>query len=81
MKLIPGRLRQAREQLLMTQAELAERVGIGTTTINRLETGKQNPRPGTLRKLCLVLELSPNELLDWGDAGEGRSSDWRISTE
>lgn len=47
----------------MTQAELAERVGLGRTSVTNLERGKQNPPLSLLPKLAQALGVSPSELL------------------
>ena len=62
------RLREIRERLFMTQAELAERSGVAESNISRIESGIQIPRISTIRRLALALGVSPGDLVDWGDA-------------
>jgi transcriptional regulator with XRE-family HTH domain len=56
-------LRALRERRLLTQGELAERVGVRYQTVWTWETGVARPRPGAMRKLCEVLQVTPEELL------------------
>ena len=60
------KLKEVRERLLVTQAELAERTGIAEATISRLENGIQTPRISTARKLAEALGVLPEELIVWG---------------
>lgn len=65
------RLRQVRERLLVTQAELSERAGITESTLSRIENGLQRPRISTLRKIAEALGVSSEELIDWeADSGD-----------
>src|SRR5438309_1963008 len=56
-----ARLRFRRESVPLTQAELAERVGVAEITVRRWETGLR-PQPAHVRSLCSVLDASPAEL-------------------
>ncbi|HLG62352.1 MAG TPA: helix-turn-helix domain-containing protein [Ktedonosporobacter sp.] len=55
-------LRQRREELHLTQAELADRLGVSTLTVGRWERGEVVPTPYALRKLCTILEATPQAL-------------------
>ena len=53
----------------MTQKELGEKTGIDPSTIRKYESGRLNPKIGTLRKIADALgvssfDLMPDELLD-----------------
>ena len=58
-------VRTLRERAGMTQAELAEKLGKGQTTIQKIETG-QTIRPRFLEEMAAVLGVSPHEL-QYGD--------------
>ena len=60
---IGTRLKKARERALLTQEELAERAGIGTATLNRIERDRVEPHFRTIRKLAKALGVDPAELL------------------
>nr|WP_239470580.1 helix-turn-helix transcriptional regulator [Archangium violaceum] len=47
----------------MTQADVAERLGVATEVYGRLERGLLLPSVPTLRKLCAVLRMDANALL------------------
>ena len=66
------KLREVRERLFVTQADLAQRTGIAEATISRLENGAQRPRISTVRKLAEALNVAPEDLVIWGDETEGR---------
>ena len=53
-------LRQARE---MTQAQLAEQLGVERPWVTRVEAGQLAPTPGRLRALAQVLNCCPSYLL------------------
>jgi transcriptional regulator with XRE-family HTH domain len=70
------RLRELRQDALLTQVELAERAGIASWTLARIEQGAQQPRFGTIRKLAAALGVDPKELRPAASAAEqGRSPD------
>jgi ribosome-binding protein aMBF1 (putative translation factor) len=51
------RVRQARERLGITQAELASRIGSTQPAIARLEAGGSTPSLDTLRRIAAALDL------------------------
>jgi transcriptional regulator with XRE-family HTH domain len=55
-------LREHREQHHLTQAALAEQLGVSTLTVGRWERGEAVPTPYALRKLCMLLEATPQDL-------------------
>ena len=59
------KLREERRRAALTQGELAQKSGVGITTIVRIERGDiTEPRVSTLRKLAHALDLEPRNLLD-----------------
>lgn len=54
----------------MTQADLAEAVGVWPQTVRAWEAGKAEPRPHAFRRLCEVLGASPEELWNETDGPE-----------
>ncbi|PHS66987.1 MAG: hypothetical protein COB12_04815 [Flavobacterium sp.] len=46
----------------LSQLDLAERAGIGQTTLSRLENGKVEPGLGSVEKIAKGLDISPSEL-------------------
>jgi transcriptional regulator with XRE-family HTH domain len=56
------RLKQLREEAVLTVHELAEASGVSDDTISKIENGQRVARPSTLRKLASALDVSPQEL-------------------
>lgn len=57
-------LRQARERLGLTQEQVAERSGVHSTEVSRIEGGKRDPKISTLERLARAVEVKPGRLLD-----------------
>ena len=55
--------RAAREALGLTQAQVAERVGLVPLVYSRLERGKMLPSVPTLLRICDALDISADEAL------------------
>lgn len=62
-------LRSARRARGLTQAELAERVGVAVEVCGRLERGRALPRAETLARLSAALGVSADVLLGLAPAG------------
>jgi DNA-binding XRE family transcriptional regulator len=60
---IGDRLKNLRTRRALTQRELAEKAGISTNALNRLELDKAEPHMSTLRKLARALDVDPTELV------------------
>lgn len=60
---IGQRVRKARLAARVTQEQLAERVGVGTTHISHIETGNSVPSLKLLVDILNVLELSADAVL------------------
>jgi HTH-type transcriptional regulator/antitoxin HipB len=50
-------IRETRKAKGLTQRELGELLGIGDPTVNKYESGKQNPTVETLEKIAEVLKV------------------------
>jgi transcriptional regulator with XRE-family HTH domain len=55
--------RQARLRAGLTQADVAERVGLATEVYGRLERGRMLPSVPSLRRLCIALRMPSDTLL------------------
>ncbi|WP_232537365.1 helix-turn-helix domain-containing protein [Cystobacter fuscus] len=60
--------REARKREGLTQADVAERIGVATEVYGRLERGLLMPSVPTLRRLCVALRLAADSLLALGPA-------------
>jgi transcriptional regulator with XRE-family HTH domain len=63
MEIDGSRLRRLRRERALSQRDLSRMTGIAYDTISRLETGKQEAQPRTLRKLAQMLGVEPKELM------------------
>jgi transcriptional regulator with XRE-family HTH domain len=57
-------LREARERLGLTQEQVAQRSGVHSTEVSRIEAGKRDPKVSTLERLAKAVEVKPGRLLD-----------------
>jgi transcriptional regulator with XRE-family HTH domain len=57
------RLRRLRRERALSQRDLSRLTGVAFDTISRLETGKQEAQPKTIRKLAEALRVEPKELM------------------
>ncbi len=58
------RLAALRRRRALAVRDLSARSGVGTSTINRLELGRQLARPSTVRKLAAALDVDPEALME-----------------
>ena len=65
-------VRRLREQLGVTQAEFADRIGTRQQTVSEWETGASTPRRMSQRLLCLVAEEAG--VYDAGEDGADRTA-------
>lgn len=59
-----ARIQQARKAASLSQEKLAERLGLQTATISRIEGGHIGPTVSTLAEIAEVLGCGVGELLD-----------------
>lgn len=59
-----------REELGLTQEQVALRGDLQQRWISNIETGKRNPSYASLRRLAALLELSTSELIRRAEAAE-----------
>jgi transcriptional regulator with XRE-family HTH domain len=57
------RLRRLRRERALSQRDLARAAGVGLDAVNRIETGRRDALPSTLRKLAGALGVEPRELM------------------
>jgi transcriptional regulator with XRE-family HTH domain len=56
-------LKRLRHEQALSLRDLAKRSGVAYDTINRLELGKQDAQPRTIRRLAEALGVQPKELM------------------
>ena len=57
------RLRRLRRERALSQRDLARAASVGLDAVNRIETGRRDALPSTLRKLADALRVEPRELM------------------
>ena len=57
------RLREARKKLNLTQAELAQIIGVKAAEVSQYESNKRTPRQPILNKLLDTLHITADEVL------------------
>ena len=78
-------LRRRREELGLSRAELAERLGVSRSAVGNYETGVSTPKEDILLRLFDALQVDPNYLIRTAStprasSAPGRSSGfWRSS--
>ena len=60
--ILKNRLKEARGEKKLSQAELAELVGVSRNTISSIETGQFNPTAKLALVLCIALDRKFEEL-------------------
>ena len=62
-QLVGRRIREARLRAKLTQAALAERLGVASSYVTKLERGGRNPSIPYLRKLGAILDVEASFFL------------------
>ncbi len=65
LKKFGSKLKEIREQRNLTQAELAEKVGLSTNFIGMVERAERNTIISNLFKLSKALNVSPSDFFDY----------------
>lgn len=60
----PSRLKMQRKSAGMTQAALAEAIGVDRTYVAQWESGRRSPRPQTLARIAHLLSVHPSDFVD-----------------
>ncbi len=60
------KMREARREKALSQAELAKCIGVSRQTINMIEMGDYNPTIALCLKICKTLDKTLNDLF-WED--------------
>ena len=65
---------QKRREKNLTQAELAEQLGVSNKTVSKWETGRSMPDYSLIQPLCGALAVTVSELLDGEDRAPDRTA-------
>ncbi len=72
-------LKKLRREKMLTQKELSEMTGIGTTSIQLYENGSREPTLKNLKKIAAILGVPIEELLGWGNIKRSTNQDRDIT--
>ena len=61
------KIRNAREELSLRQADVSAQIGMNQSNYSKIEQGKQEPSLQQLKRICEILHLDPNYLLNIND--------------
>ena len=61
---IGNRIRKYREEIGISQKELAQKIGVSNGRVSNWEQGINRPDADMLAEICIVLNVSPSLLLD-----------------
>lgn len=73
------RIREAREQCGLTQAALADKLGLNGVTLSGYETGKHDPKSDTLVRIAQICGVSVDFLLGREDKNSRPLSDHALT--
>ncbi len=74
---IGDRIKQRREQLQMTQDELAKRLGYKSrSSINKIELGQQNLTQSKIHAIATALETTPSFIMGWEEKVDSYSANF-----
>ena len=65
-EIVANQLRKLRTDAELSQENLAQLAVIDLKTINRIENGHFSPTLDTITRLCVVLKITPSNLLSSG---------------
>ena len=65
-KFLGQRIKDLRKRNKLTQAQLAEKIGMETTNLCKLENGGQIPKEENIEKLAKALQVNIRDLFDFG---------------
>jgi transcriptional regulator with XRE-family HTH domain len=63
------KISEARKLKGLTQEQLAEQAKVNLRTIQRIEANETNPRSSTLKLICDVLDLNPDQMVHMEKSG------------
>ncbi len=64
---IGEKIRNAREDMDMSQREISELIPMNQSNYSKIERNIQEPSMDQLRRICQILKISPLYLLDLGE--------------
>ena len=59
------KIKELRSRKGYSQEELADKTGLSLRTIQRIENGETEPRGYSLKRLAIIFDVLPDEIVDW----------------
>ena len=78
---IGEKIRNAREDMDISQSEIAKLIPMNQSNYSKIERGVQEPSMEQLRRICQILKLDPKYLLDLGEYESISAEDIRILSD
>ena len=78
---IGEKIRNAREDMDLSQEEVARRIPMNQSGYSKIERDVQEPNLAQLREICRILNLDPSYLLSLGIYGEQTLKNVRFAEE
>lgn len=72
------KIRNAREDLDLSQRDMAKLIPMNQSNYSKIERGVQEPSMEQLRRICQILKLDPRYLLDLGEFESISLADMRL---
>ncbi|MBQ3016494.1 MAG: helix-turn-helix transcriptional regulator [Clostridia bacterium] len=78
---IGEKIRNAREDMDISQSEIAKLIPMNQSNYSKIERDVQEPSMEQLRRICQILKLDPKYLLDLGEYESISAEDIRILSD
>ena len=75
---IGEKIRNAREDMDLSQRDMANLIPMNQSNYSKIERGVQEPNLEQLRRICQILNLDPRYLLNLGDFSSITEADMRL---
>ena len=75
---IGEKIRNAREDMDMSQRDMAELIPMNQSNYSKIERNIQEPNLEQLRRICQILNLDPRYLLNLGDFSSMSENDIKL---
>ena len=72
------KIRNAREDMDLSQRDMASRIPMNQSNYSKIERGVQEPNLEQLRRICQILKLDPRYLLEIGECSYITGEDFKL---
>ena len=75
------KIRNKREDMDLSQEDMAKLIPMNQSNYSKIERGVQEPNMEQLRRICQILKLDPNYLLELGELETFSVEDMQLLTD